>query len=265
MFQSLSSLNGRRALVTGGAGHIGKIAIETLVGLGAEVVATDLLNISEFASVSASSGLRTDSVSYFPANLTSPDDVGALVSFLENGRSQLHVLVHAAGLVGTSELSGWRGGIDDQTIGTWNLAMEVNLTSVFRLIQALRPLLSRSGSATVALISSIYGYLAPDPLLYRGLDMATPAAYFASKGGIEQLSRWLASTLSPSIRVNTICPGGIFRGQPASFVERYEAKVPLGRMGNETDLVGAIGYLCSDLSKYVTGTRIVVDGGLSIR
>jgi NAD(P)-dependent dehydrogenase (short-subunit alcohol dehydrogenase family) len=95
--------------------------------------------------------------------------------------------------------------------------------------------------------------------------MASPAAYFASKGGLEQLSKWLATTLAPDVRVNTICPGGIERGQPKSFRDRYEAKTPLRRLGTETDLRGAVGFLASDLSAYVTGQSIVVDGGLSSR
>ena len=94
--------------------------------------------------------------------------------------------------------------------------------------------------------------------------MASPAAYFASKGGLEQLSRWLATTLAPHTRVNTICPGGVERGQPQSFLDRYEAKTPLARLAREGDLRGAVGFLASDLSSYVTGHRLVVDGGLAI-
>jgi NAD(P)-dependent dehydrogenase (short-subunit alcohol dehydrogenase family) len=93
--------------------------------------------------------------------------------------------------------------------------------------------------------------------------MGNPAAYAASKGGLIQLSRWLATTLAPSIRVNCISPGGVLRDQPEIFVKRYEAHTPLGRMATEDDLRGAIAYLATDLSAYCTGHDLVVDGGWS--
>jgi len=91
--------------------------------------------------------------------------------------------------------------------------------------------------------------------------MGNPAAYSASKGGLIQLTRWLATTIAPDIRVNCISPGGVWRNQPDEFVKRYEAKTPLRRMATEEDLKGIIAYLASDLSTYVTGQNIVVDGG----
>ena len=94
--------------------------------------------------------------------------------------------------------------------------------------------------------------------------MASPAAYASSKGGLIQLSRWLATTLSPDVRVNVISPGGISRSQPKKFIERYELKTPLGRMAAEDDFRGAVAYLASDLSAYVTGHVLRVDGGWGI-
>lgn len=93
--------------------------------------------------------------------------------------------------------------------------------------------------------------------------MANPAAYGASKGGLVQLNRWLASVLSPDIRVNMVSPGGIFRGQPEVFVGRYEEKVPLGRMATEEDIVGPVIALLSVASRYVTGQNWFVDGGFT--
>ena len=94
--------------------------------------------------------------------------------------------------------------------------------------------------------------------------MGNPAAYAASKGGLLQLTRWLATTLAPDVRVNAVSPGGIFRGQPQAFVERYTSRTPLGRMASEHDLRGAIAYLASDLSSYVTGQNLAVDGGWGV-
>ena len=94
--------------------------------------------------------------------------------------------------------------------------------------------------------------------------MANPAAYAVSKGGLIQFTRWLSTTISKNIRVNSISPGGVLRNQPQNFINRYESKTPLGRMANEEDFKGIIAYLASDMSLYVTGQNIVIDGGWSI-
>jgi len=91
--------------------------------------------------------------------------------------------------------------------------------------------------------------------------MGNPAAYAASKGGLLQLTRWLATVLAPDIRVNAISPGGIWHNQPESFLEKYVMLTPLRRMATEEDLKGAIAYLAGDLSTYVTGHNLIVDGG----
>ena len=97
--------------------------------------------------------------------------------------------------------------------------------------------------------------------LYEGTVMGNPAAYGASKGGLLQLTRWLATVMAPAVRVNAITPGGVWRNQPEPFRTRYEERTPLRRMATEEDLKGAIAYLASDLSSYVTGHNLVVDGG----
>ena len=94
--------------------------------------------------------------------------------------------------------------------------------------------------------------------------MGNPAAYGASKGGLIQLTRWLATTLAPAVRVNAISPGGIRRNQPGQFITRYAARTPLQRMATEDDMRGAVAYMASDLSKYVTGQNLAVDGGWGI-
>jgi NAD(P)-dependent dehydrogenase (short-subunit alcohol dehydrogenase family) len=121
-----------------------------------------------------------------------------------------------------------------------------------------------SEGSSVINIGSIYALLGPDWRLYEGTKMANPAAYAASKGGLMQLTRWLATTLAPEIRVNAIAPGGIFRNQPTEFIKKYREKVPLGRMATEADFIGLITNFSSDLSSYITGQVVVADGGLSI-
>jgi NAD(P)-dependent dehydrogenase (short-subunit alcohol dehydrogenase family) len=156
---------------------------------------------------------------------------------------------------------GWSGSLSSQSVDTWRRALEVNLTAVFDLSKGLLPLLEESKGSNIINISSIYGLQGPDWSLYEGTSMGNPAAYSASKSGLIGLTHWLATTLSPKVRVNAIAPGGIYRNQPKEFVERYSARTPLRRMATEDDFRGAISFLASDMSQYVTGHTLVVDGG----
>ena len=131
-------------------------------------------------------------------------------------------------------------------------------------MQGLTPLLRKSKGANIINIGSTYGTWAPDHSLYEGTSMGNPAAYASSKAGLIQLTKWLSTTLASSIRVNAISPGGVLRSQPQIFVKKYKARTPLKRMAKEDDFRGAIAYLASDLSSYVTGQNLAVDGGWGV-
>jgi NAD(P)-dependent dehydrogenase (short-subunit alcohol dehydrogenase family) len=161
-------------------------------------------------------------------------------------------------------MDGWAVPFGEQTVEAWDRALRVNLTSAFVLVQEARDLLGASGAGSVILFGSIYGQVGPDRSLYEGTSIANPAAYGASKGAIAQLARTLATTLAPSVRVYVITPGGIERGQPDAFVSRFRARTPLARMAVEEDVKGAVAFLASNLSAYVTGQEIVVDGGWTV-
>ena len=125
-------------------------------------------------------------------------------------------------------------------------------------------MLNGSEGANIINIGSIYGIYAPDFSLYEGTDMGNPAAYGVSKAGLNHLTKWLSTSMAPNIRVNSICPGGISRNQPNEFVTKYIQKTPLKRMANESDFLGVMAYLASDMSVYVTGQVIQVDGGWGV-
>jgi NAD(P)-dependent dehydrogenase (short-subunit alcohol dehydrogenase family) len=261
----LSSLKGRVALVVGGGGHIGGRIADALGELGADIAVADLdiARAAEVASrVSHEHRVRTEPML---VDLEDAAATRALVGEVAERFGRLDVLVHAAALVGTTPLPGWSTSLPEQSLETWRRALEVNLTSAFVICQAAAPLLDRSGEGSIVLVSSIYGLLGSDPGLYEGTEMAAPGGYFASKGGLMQLMRWLATELAPHVRVNAICPGGVERGQDPQFIRRYEAKTPMRRLAIEDDLIGAAAYLASNLSSYVTGQQLIVDGGLSIR
>jgi NAD(P)-dependent dehydrogenase (short-subunit alcohol dehydrogenase family) len=139
--------------------------------------------------------------------------------------------------------------------------LEVNVTAAFHLSQKLSGLLKNTGNGSIVNVSSIYGVVGPDMSLYNGTEMGNPAAYSVSKGGLIQLTKWLSTVMAPHVRVNCISPGGLARNQPESFSAKYIEKTPLKRMGIEEDFKGAVLYFASDLSQWVTGVNLMVDGG----
>ena len=262
--KDLINLKGRRALITGACGSLGRVMSETLAELGADLILVDR-DSSDFNSLTVSLIERWGvKVERRICDLEQQLQRADLMDWLKSGGRGLNILINNAAFVGTSDLQGWGVPFADQTVETWRRALEVNLTSVFDLCQGLTPLLNVAEGANIINIASIYGLYGPDWGLYQGTGMSNPAAYGASKGGLIQFTRWLATTIAPDIRVNTISPGGIFRNQPEVFVQRYEAKTPLGRMATEDDFRGALGFLATDLASYVTGHNLVVDGGWGI-
>ena len=122
----------------------------------------------------------------------------------------------------------------------------------------------KKNCSTIINVNSVYGSLAPDWDLYKGTEINDPAAYSTSKAGLLQLTHYLATTLSPEIRVNCFSIRGIKRNQPSKFVNRYINKTPIGRMAREEDFKGIVAFFASDLSKYMTGQNLIIDGGRSI-
>lgn len=258
--KTLMDMRGRVALVTGGAGHIGTCIGETLAELGASVVVLDQPGKCEEAVRQLADGHSAEAFAC-PADVADSAALGTVPGRIQERFGRLDVLVNCAALVGTSELRGWATAFEAQGLEAWRRALDVNLTAPFVLTQACAPLLRASGHGSIINVASIYGLVGPDWRLYEDTPLGNPAAYGATKGGLLQLTRWLATTLAPEIRVNALTPGGVLRDTPEPFLSRYTARTPLRRMAVEEDLKGAAAYLASDLSAYVTGHNLVVDGG----
>lgn len=257
-------LAGRNALVTGGAGHIGLAVGEALVELGATVSVLDIDESACRERVEVLSRIREKSASAFQCDLGDDQATRQAVRNSIQNMGSLDILVHLAAYVGTTQVPGWAVPFEEQTVAAWDEAMRVNLTAGFVMVQEARCALKASGHGSVILIGSTYGMVGPDMGLYEGTSMGNPAGYNASKGGVLQLMRYLATILAPEVRVNAISPGGVWRDQPEAFYQRYVTRTPLARMAKEEDFKGAIAYLTSDLSSYVTGHNLVVDGGWTV-
>lgn len=256
----LADLTGRVALITGGAGHLGTAIASALAEQGAAIA---LVDFHEEKCRARAGGMQSAGARALPliADLADPAATRAAVAATVEHYGRLDILIHAASLVGTDNLQGWAVPFPEQSLDAWQKALRVGLDPAFTLVQEARPHLEASGHGSVIFVSSIYGLVAPDSSLYEGTAMQTPAAYSAVKGALNQLTRHFATLLAPRIRVNALSPGGIWRGQSESFIQRYEARTPMRRMGREEDFKGAAAFLASDLSAYVTGHNLVVDGG----
>lgn len=256
----LSNLHGRVALITGGGGHLGLAIAEALGELGAIIAVLDVIEAKCQARVME---LERKGISAFSvlADLSDSTATRVAVRAAAAKHGRLDILVHAASLVGTDKVQGWAVAFEEQSETAWRMALQTGLDPAFVLVQEGLPFLEASGHGSIIFVSSIYGIVAPDLSLYEGTTMQTPAAYSAVKGALNQLTRHFAALLAPRVRVNTLTPGGIWRAQPETFVERYCRRTPMRRMGREEDIKGAAAFLASDLSAYVTGQNLVVDGG----
>lgn len=257
----LSDMSGRRVLITGAAGHIGSVMASALAELGASLILVDRPGADFSVVKSQVAEFRANDCLCLECDLEQEDQRLELINQVISSGASLNCLVNNAAFVGTSELPGWVTPLAEQSLQVWRRALEVNLTAPFHLSQAFAPLMRTSRGANIINVTSIYGELGPDWSLYEGTSLGNPAAYAASKGGLAQLTRWLATTLAPEIRVNAIVPGGLHRNQPKEFVERYEARTPLRRMARQSDLAGVTAFLASDLSGYCTGECTRIDGG----
>ncbi|WP_377644036.1 SDR family oxidoreductase [Oryzobacter terrae] len=250
----IDELTGRTAVVTGGAGPLGRVLTQALADAGARVLVVDREGATEHAA-----RLGTGHVGV-TVDLTRPDapaEVEAAVADL----GACDVLVHNAAFTGTSGVPGYAVPFEEQTDEAFAAATWLNLTVPFSLTRRLAPLLREGGHGSVVMVSSIYGLVGPNMALYEGTTMGNPAAYGATKGGLVQLTRYLSTVLAPDVRVNGFAPGGIERGQDPAFVDRYSRLTPLGRMATEEDFAGVVTWLAGDASAYVTGQTVAVDGG----
>lgn len=257
----LMSLEGRVAVVTGGTGHLGLAFCEALAELGARVVVVDREPASCAARAASLSDHSGNQAVGLAADLSSRAETATVVPRVLEAFGRLDILINNAAFTGASGIAGFAVPFAEQSLDAWDAALRVNLTAAFQLTQAAREPLMASGHGSVINIGSIYGLVGPDLRLYEGTSMGNPAAYAASKGGLIQLTRYLSTSLAPKVRVNSISPGGIARGQAPAFVERYLARTPMQRMGTEEDFKGAVAYLASDLSAWVTGQDVAVEGG----
>jgi len=261
----LFSLKNKVAIVTGALGLIGKEHCKALSEAGANVVVADIdgSKCSEFAKT-----LSTESIGV-SLDVTKKDSIQNLRNNVLKRFGHIDILVNNAAINDMFEdpkAETEQSKFENYPLELWQKSIDVNLTGVFLCSQILGTEMAKQKCGSIINIASTYGITAPDQSLYIKKDgtqsFFKPPAYSATKGAVIMFTKYLAAYWGKDgVRVNTLTPGGVENNQDEFFIEKYSSKTPLGRMAKPTDYKGALIFLASDASSYMTGANLVVDGG----
>lgn len=238
-------MNNKVIVVTGGSGLIGKELIRYLKQKGSVVVNGDLAGDDK-----ASDFLQLD--------ITREESV---VAFIEKVAARYG---HIDGWVNNAypRTPDWNTKMEDVPFESWRKNIDMHLNGYYICARHVLEHMIKLRKGSLVNMASIYGMVGPDFSIYEGTTMTMPAAYAAIKGGVINLTRYLASYAGTHhVRVNSVSPGGIQDGQAQSFVDHYKSKVPLRRMGKPEDVAPGVSFLLSDEASYITGHNLVIDGG----
>ena len=250
--------------MSGGCGQLGREFTRALAERGARVAAFDVAHADgdDFDDEIQERILRVT------ADVTSRDSLEAGLAAVKEKWGVPHALINNAGLDSPPNAPVEETGpFETYPESSWDKVMQVNSKGVFLCCQVLGGAMAEAGRGSIVNISSIYGLVSPDQRIYeyrraRGEEFFKPVAYSASKSSLLNLTRYLATYWAgKGVRVNTLTLAGVFNNQDSQFLEPYTARVPLGRMANSDEYNGAIIFLISDASSYMTGANMIVDGG----
>lgn len=262
----LLDIRSRVIVVTGSAGILGRSYCRAFAARGAMLVLADLGGCDPATQAEELEREFGTPALGVACDVRSEDDVRQLFDAAQQRFGRLDVVLNNAAATGEHLMR--RGDVfakfEEYPLAMWDEVLRTNLTGVFLVAREGGKRMLAGGGGSLINVSSIYGVLAPDHRIYEGMPFSSFAPYSASKAGVHGLTLWLATYWArDGIRVNTVCPGGVYNGHDPEFVRRYAERTPMGRMAEPDDLVGTMLYLASDASRYCTGQRFLVDGGLS--
>ena len=242
----MANLEGKIIIVTGGSGLLGKCII-------------DKIKEEKGLAINADINVETnDDLTNIKCNITDETSIKNAIQTICKKYGKIDGLVNNA----YPRTKDWGFKFEDIRYDSWQKNVDWQLNSQFLFCQQVFEVMKVQGSGSIVNMASIYGVVGADFTVYEGTHMTMPAAYSAIKGGIINFSRYIASYFGKfGIRVNCVSPGGIFDNQNETFVQNYEKKVPLGRMGNPDDIAPAVSFLLSSEAKYITGHNLIIDGG----
>lgn len=264
----LFDLTGKSAVVTGGAGLLGTQFCHTLADAGASVAVVDIdaEACGRVAEEIVRNGGRSVAI---PTDITNPDSVSHMAAITLETFGRLDILVNSAALDPKFDPDsiGEQGAnaFENFPLESWQQALDVNLTGMFLCSQAAAAPMLEQGQGVIVNLCSMYGLVGPDQRLYQREGQPPkykPVTYSVTKAGVLGMTQYLAAYYGKqNIRVNALTPGGVFNQHDAAFVEAYSSRAVLGRMAEKDEMNGALLFLASDASSYMTGANLVVDGG----
>lgn len=268
-YRELFDLKGKTAIVTGGIGILGKEFCRGLAESGANIAVVDVVKdeaVNFAETLSAEYQIKSRG---FFCDVSDKVSVELMVQNVVDYFGQINIL-HNNAAAKSDNLEKYFAPFEEYELDQWKKIMAVNLDGMFLVAQAVgKQMIKQNSGGSIIQTASIYGIMGPDNRIYEGsfyLDrqINTPAVYSASKAAVVGLTKYLSTYWAKhGIRVNTLTPGGTESGQNLIFKEKYAARIPLARMAQASEIVGALLYLASDASSYVTGHNLVVDGGLN--
>jgi NAD(P)-dependent dehydrogenase (short-subunit alcohol dehydrogenase family) len=240
------TLHNKIIIVTGGSGLIGKSIIDVITQKGGIAINADI-------SVSDNKDLTE-----VYCDITNKESIIRLIDLVINRFGKIDGLVNNA----YPRTSDWGAKFEEIPYESWQKNIDLQLNSQFLFCQQVLEIMKNQKFGSIVNVASIYGVVGPDFSVYNGTNMTMPAAYSAIKGGIISFTRYVAAYFGPyGVRINCVSPGGIFDNQNPIFVQNYNNKVPMKRMGTPSDISPAIVFLLSDETTYITGQNLIIDGG----
>ncbi len=263
--QILFGLNGKVVIVTGAAGQLGNQYVRALLDAGAKVVALDL-DLKNLGSRLAD--LELDGLLLLEADITDRASLESALQVILKKFGGVQALVNNAAIDAPPHMksAALTGPFETYPKDVLQKMFDVNLTGSILCCQVFGGHMARHGGGSIINIGSIYGILSPDQRLYtyKEKPFFKPVGYSVTKSAVLNLTRYLATYWADkNVRVNTLTLAGVFNNQDEEFLRRYTVKVPLGRMARPDEYNGAVIFLISDASSYMTGSNMIVDGGYS--
>lgn len=251
------SLKDKVVVITGGAGLIGTHITNAFSQSGAYVFIAE--NSEEKAKKLEKDicelGYKAEAILI---DITSQKSVESTIDKIISEKGRINVWVNCA----YPRTNDWGNKFEDIKFDSWRKNVDMHLNGYFLCCQKVFEVMKKQNYGSIINFSSIYGIVGPNFSIYEGTEMTMPAAYSAIKGGIINFTRYLAAYGGKyNIRVNAVCPGGVFDNQNPKFVEKYNANTPLGRMGMPEEMAGPVLFLASDAASFITGQVLAVDGG----